>query len=142
MQKLGKLRVKAALENVPVAMDFVVDAARSVGLDGQVLHQIQLVVDEACANVVDHAYDGLERGDMEVSCHLDDRDFVICVRDWGRGFDPDGVPDPDVTAALEERTLGGLGLFLIRQFMDRVQYSSDPAQGNELLMSKGIDFGD
>jgi serine/threonine-protein kinase RsbW len=60
------------------------------------------------------------------------------VRDWGRCFEPDGVQDPDITAPLEERTLGGLGLFLIRRYMDQVEYTFDPILGNELLMIKAL----
>jgi len=75
---------------------------------------------------------------MEVSCRTDDRTFAIRVRNWGRSFEPNRVEDPDVTAPLEERTLGGLGLFLIRQYMDRVEYTFDPKLGNELLMTKSL----
>jgi anti-sigma regulatory factor (Ser/Thr protein kinase) len=60
------------------------------------------------------------------------------VRDWGRGFDPDSVVIPDVDAPLEERTLGGLGLFIVRQVMDYVQFTVDPETGNELKMAKRL----
>ncbi|NIV40009.1 MAG: anti-anti-sigma factor, partial [Anaerolineae bacterium] len=63
---------------------------------------------------------------------------TIQVRDWGPGFDLDGVEDPDLEAPLEERSLGGLGLFLVRQVMDEVQFTSDSERGNELVMSKRL----
>lgn len=102
------------------------------------MYEIQVAVDEACANIVQHAYAGMEPGYMQVSCSLDGRTLVIRVRDWGRGFDPNEIEDPDVTAPLEERSLGGLGLFLIRQYMEQVQYTFDPELGNELLMTKSL----
>jgi len=136
MQEMRKLRVQAILENVSMAMECVAQSARGAGFSGQALSQIELGVDEACANVVNHAYEGMERGDMEVSCGIDGQDFVVFVRDWGRGFDPSNVDVPDIAAPLEERTLGGLGLFLIKQVMDQVQYRSDPLEGNELIMVK------
>lgn len=139
MQAIGKLRLKAVLENVPLAMDFVAQLARGVGFAGRSLDQIQLSVDEACANVVDHAYQDMEPGDMEIECTFDGQHFTMYVRDWGKSFDPDSVQEPDVTAPLERRTLGGLGLFIIRQVMDCVRYSSDPAQGNELAMAKRLE---
>jgi serine/threonine-protein kinase RsbW len=132
------LRLRAVLENIPQAMDCVAESARTAGLDEQTTYEIQTAVDEACANVVDHAYSGMEAGDMEVTCHLDGECFTIQVRDWGRSFDPDHVQVPDVTAPLEERSLGGLGLFLIRQFMDDVKFSFDPERGNELTMTKRV----
>jgi anti-sigma regulatory factor (Ser/Thr protein kinase) len=138
MNKTVKLRMKAVLENVPLAIDCVTKTAQAGGIDGHTLYQIQLAVDEACANVVQHAYEGMEPGDMEVSCCLDDQALRIRVRDWGRGFDPEDVPEPDVDAPLEERCLGGLGLFLMKQAMDRVDYELDPVLGNELTMTKRL----
>ena len=132
------LRMKAVLENVPRAIECVTEWAQKAGFDERALYKIQLAVDEACANVVDHAYTGAEPGDIEVSCRLSDRLLTIRVRDWGEGFDLGGVKDPDLEAPLEERSLGGLGLFLVRQVMDDVQFTSDPEQGNELMMSKRL----
>jgi serine/threonine-protein kinase RsbW len=138
MKPLCQFRVKASLENVPHAIDCVNQSAKAVGFDDRTLNQIQVAVDEACANVIQHAYEGQELGDMEIRCFLEDDKFVVAVRDWGGSFDPNGVLDPDVDAPLEDRCLGGLGLFLIRQFMDEATFSFDPEHGNELVMVKGL----
>ncbi len=138
MRKTNTLRLKAALENVPEAIACVTRSALSAGFDEQAVLQIQVAVDEACANVVQHAYAGTKAGDMEVTCCIDGHSFVVRVRNWGKSFDPDAVEEPDVDAPLEERGLGGLGLFLIRQFMDQAQYTFDPVQGNELVMVKRL----
>lgn len=132
------LRMKAILDNVPQAIDFVARQARAAGCDARCLYQVQVAVDEACANVVGHAYTGMEPGDMEISCRVEEGTLVIQVRDWGQSFDPAGVVLPDVTAPLEERDLGGLGMFLIHQFMDEVAYTFDPERGNELTMRKRL----
>jgi serine/threonine-protein kinase RsbW len=132
------LRMKAVLENVPRAIECVTEWAQEAGFDERALYEIQLAVDEACANVVDHAYQGVDPGDIEVLCRLDDQILTVQVRDWGRGFDLASVSDPDLDAPLEERTLGGLGLFLVKQVMDDVQFASDPELGNELMMSKRL----
>jgi serine/threonine-protein kinase RsbW len=136
--KGGTLRLKAVLENVPVAIDCVSRVAQSAGFDQSALYEIQLAVDEVCANVVQHAYEGTEPGDMEITCLLEDQRLTIRVRDWGWGFDPDEVEVPDIEAPLEERTLGGLGLFIVRTVMDRVAFTLDPDLGNELTMSKRL----
>jgi serine/threonine-protein kinase RsbW len=141
MQEPSTMRVKAVLKNVSDAMAFAAQRAREAGLEEVAVKQVQLAVDEACANVVDHAYDGLLPGDMEIVCGLDGLEFVVLVRDWGQRFDPDEVAVPDVTAPLDERSLGGLGLFLIHQVMDRIEYRSDPKRGNELLMAKRAQVG-
>lgn len=136
MMQTEPLRLRAVLENVPQAMDYVTQWAEAAGFEERGTYEIQLAVDEACANVVDHAYRGMEPGMLEVSCWLDDQGLTIQVCDWGRSFDPEGVEEPDVEAPLEERTLGGLGLFLVRQVMDEVEFSFDPERGNRLRMTK------
>jgi serine/threonine-protein kinase RsbW len=138
MRKTRSLRLKAALEQVPEAIDCVTRSAQAAGFDERTVHKIQVAVDEACANVIEHAYAGMSDGYMEISCCLDGCSFIVRVRDWGRRFDPNAVEEPDIDAPLEERTLGGLGLYLIRQYMDHAQFSFDPEQGNELVMVKRL----
>lgn len=137
--KGNTLRLKAVLENVPVVIDCVSRLAEIAGFEKGALYEIQLAVDEACANVVQHAYEGSEPGDMEITCLLEDQTLTIRVRDWGWGFDPDGVEVPDIEAPLEERSLGGLGLFIVRNVMDQVTFTFDPQLGNELAMSKRLE---
>lgn len=144
---LVQYKLKAIMENVPAATRRIAEVAEQVGFAEHALYQIELAIDEACANVVEHAYPGEEQGEMEVSCYLDrDSDafqiFVIRVRDWGTGFDPGAVEKPDVDAPLEDRGLGGLGLFLVTQVMDRVEFSFDPQRGNELLMFKRLELAE
>lgn len=138
MRQVLSLRLPALLENVPVVMDRVIEAAAQVGLDDLTLQQIRLVVDEACANVVTHAYQGMEPGDMEITCSHSSQTCIIQVRDWGPGFTLECVPIPDLECSLEQRNLGGLGLFLIRHFMDHVHYSRDASAGNVLTMTKRL----
>ncbi len=133
------LKFKAVLENVPLAIDCVTRLAQTAGFDKSSLYEIQLAVDEACANVVHHAYRDSEPGEMEITCFLEDQVLTIRVRDWGSGFDPNGVEVPDIEAPLEERTLGGLGLFIVKSIMDRVEFTFDPELGNELRMSKRLE---
>ena len=140
-RRLAKLRLKAVLENVPVATECMAAIARAAGVDEQLLYQIQLAVDEVCANVVEHAYAGMEPGDMELVCSMGNGLLFIRVRDWGRGFDPEGVAVPNVEAPLEERHLGGLGLFLVRQVMDSVEFRFDDEKGNEMVMVKRLPDG-
>lgn len=138
-KKGSALKFKAVLENVPQAIDCVTRLARTAGFDKSSLYEIQLAVDEACANVVHHAYRDSEPGEMEITCLLEDQVLTIRVRDWGSGFDPNGVEVPDIEAPLEERTLGGLGLFIVRSIMDRVEFTFDPELGNEMRMSKRLE---
>jgi serine/threonine-protein kinase RsbW len=139
---LDRLKVKAVLENVPAVTRCVARAARSVGFDEHALYQIELAVDEACANVVDHAYPEGPPGDMEIVCCFGEGALSILVRDWGQGFDPGAVESPDIEAPLADRSLGGLGLFLVRQVMDHVEFCFCSGQGNELTMVKRLEAGE
>ena len=135
------------MENVPTATKRIAQVAREVGFGEHALYQIELAIDEACANVVEHAYTAGQQGEMEVSCYVDSspalgQALVIRVRDWGTGFDPAAVERPDVDAPLEDRGLGGLGLFLVKQVMDQVKFRFDPRRGNELLMFKRLELAE
>jgi serine/threonine-protein kinase RsbW len=126
------------MESVPPILECVGQTARAAGFDDRAVFQIQVAVDEACANVVEHAYEGMPDGRMQVSCFLSQDGIVIRVRDWGHSFEPSLVCDPDVCAPLEDREVGGLGLFLIRRYMDHVKFTFDPVRGNEVRMVKHL----
>jgi anti-sigma regulatory factor (Ser/Thr protein kinase) len=138
MKQREGLRMRAVIENVPLAIDYVTQCAETAGFDARALYEIQLAVDEACANVVDHAYQGMDPGEFEVFCLLDELSLTIDVRDWGRGFEPQDVEQPDVEAPLGERTLGGLGLYIVNKVMDDIEFTFDPRSGNRLRMAKRI----
>jgi serine/threonine-protein kinase RsbW len=138
MRKRRKMRLRAVLGSIPHAIDCVGESARAMGFGEKQVHQIQMAVDEACANVVEHAYAGMPPGVMEVECRCEGQDLIVLIRDWGQTFVPEAVPEPDIEAPLEERQLGGLGLYLIRSAMDRAEFTFDPKRGNELVMVKRL----
>jgi serine/threonine-protein kinase RsbW len=131
-----ELQIEAKPENLSVVADFIATAMRQLGTE-QDMFEVQTAVDEACTNVMLHAYSG-KGGVISMSCELQDKDFIITIRDNGRPFDPDSVPPPDVEAALEERRVGGLGVHLMRKLMDDVSYAFDAEKGNKLVMRKTL----
>ncbi|HOG46843.1 MAG TPA: ATP-binding protein [Anaerolineae bacterium] len=130
------LTVSSDLANLARIADFVAGAALQLGLTEQQVFEVQMATDEACANVIQHAYGPGVPGELHVRCELAGGDFVVTIRDRGRPFDPRQVPPPDLTCPLEERQIGGLGLYFMGQLMDRVVFRSDPQTGNELKMYK------
>lgn len=131
-----ELTVASDLQNLARIAEFVTQAAEHFGLGPQAAFEVQMATDEACTNVVEHAYGPDKTGDIHVRCMVDGDDFVVVIRDHGRAFDPDKVPRPDLTCALEDRKVGGLGLFFMRKLMDRVVFHFDPQAGNELRLYK------
>ncbi len=132
-----ELKVKAKLENLAVISDFITKAMKQLGIE-QETFQVQLAVDEACTNIIQHAYSGGSEKSIRILCSMSGNDLVIQIRDWGKPFDPDFVPLPEMESELFERKSGGLGMFLMRQMMDEVRYIFNPRRYNELTMIKHL----
>jgi serine/threonine-protein kinase RsbW len=99
---------------------------------------VQLAVDEAATNIIQHGYDEATPGDIRLSWWIEADQLVVTLRDWGRRFNPDDVPAPDIQSPLEERQAGGLGLYLMGKLMDSVLFEFDNQDGNLLTMAKRI----
>jgi len=104
----------------------LVSAIEALGADdgwsGDLTFRVSLVVDELAQNIVDYAY-GDAAGDVEVAITARDETVEIEIVDEGRAFDPlTEVPAPDLTAPLESRPVGGLGVHLMKTLMDDVEY--------------------
>ncbi len=132
------ITLTANLEALAQISAFITDAAERAGLDERATWQVQLAVDEAATNIIQHAYDPDVPGDMIVSWQCEASRFVVTLRDYGRQFDPEDVPAPDLESPLEERQVGGLGIYLITRLMDEVRFDFDPHEGNVLTMVKHI----
>jgi serine/threonine-protein kinase RsbW len=116
--------------------EFVVQAAKDAGLDPNAVYAVELAVDEACSNIIDHAYGGENIGVMHCSIVVESGKLTVILRDQGRPFDPDSVPEPILNVPLEDLKIGGAGLFLIHKMMDEVHYESLPETGNVLTLVK------
>lgn len=134
------LTLDASLEALAEISDFVVDQARVAGLDEHAAWEVQLAVDEAATNVIQHSY-AATTGQLTISTQHIDGEFQITIRDRGKPFNPNDVPEPDLVSPLEERRTGGLGLYLMRKLMDRVEFCFDEGE-NILVMVKRVQQAD
>lgn len=136
MSKVRTLALAARYENVPVAAKFVVEAAKEMGFDEQAVFHCQMAVDEACTNIIEHAYgNDEEKGTFKLILDMQDERLVITLVDKGRRFDPDSVPAPVIDPDPSKMKPGGLGLHLMKQLMDEVTFSFED-NGNKLTMVK------
>jgi len=126
----------ARLDSLAAIGEFVTRAAEAAGLDARAVYAVQLAVDEACANIIEHAYRGEGGGDIECTCMVNENGLTVILRDYGRPFNPTSVPEPDLYASLEDRKIRGLGLYFIRQLMDQVRFEFTADSGNVLTMIK------
>jgi serine/threonine-protein kinase RsbW len=134
-----ELRVTATIENVPRISDFVQDEGKRLRLTDDVLFDIDLAVEEASTNIVRHAYEPGQAGDMQVRIEAAEDDIHITLTDWGKPFEADAA-HLAVEVPMEVRAEGGMGVLLIHELMDEVTHSKAPAPGgpNVLTMIKHI----
>lgn len=130
------LTLAAELANLAAIGEFVTRLAAEAGLDNRQSYAVQMAVDEACSNIVEHAYIGQSGGEINISGQIVAAGLEITLLDQGRPFDPDNIPRLNPSAPLEERRRRGMGLFFIEQLMDRVEYQFNTPHGNRLILFK------
>jgi len=132
---MHSVQFSANFEFLDEIREFVGDIARAGGFANKDVYNIQLAADEAASNIIEHAYEGVSNGVLEISCGMRYSAIMIIMVDHGESFDPSAIPLPDLKADLSERKIGGLGIFLMRKLMDEVRYESKKT-GNVLTMIK------
>jgi serine/threonine-protein kinase RsbW len=130
------IQFAAKFEFLDEIREFVGAIARENGFSDRDVYNIQLAADEAASNIIEHAYEGITDGVLEISCNARGNTITLVLVDHGESFDPSDVPAPDLTADLSERKIGGLGIFLMRKLMDEVHYQSNSDKSNTLTMIK------
>ena len=138
MAQRFSLTVDSRLERLGEISDFIEGAASRCGMDEHQVYDVQMAVDEACSNVIEHAYGGKRTGKINLVCEKRGNDFVVTIHDSGKPFNPDQVEQPKTNAPLSERNIGGLGLFFIHKLMDRVKFDFSSGRGNTLTLVKKI----
>jgi serine/threonine-protein kinase RsbW len=132
------LHVPSSTENLALIRDFVSSIGARAGFTEPEVVRIALAVDEACANVIEHAYGSDTTHEVKVHVTVDDDAVHFEIVDTGKGFDPSQIQAKDLEQLIKERRSGGLGLRLIRTIMDDVQYQIVPGEKNELKMVKRL----
>ena len=132
------ITVPGRLDQLITISEFIAQAAHQARLDERTTFHIQMAVDEACTNVIQHAYKDIKDGRIEITCRYADEEFTVVIQDHGHPFDPAAIPLPDLNADLEKRREGGLGLYFMRRLMDEVRFSFDAEAGNTVTMIKRV----
>jgi len=148
---MKKLEIKASLENLNKALDFISTELEQRGCPQDIQGKIELAVEEIFVNIANYAYaadggdspdsgDGGADGAVVIFISVTDK-IVIRFEDTGKPYNPLEKPGPDLDKPLMERDIGGLGVFLVKQLMDKVEYSR-VGNKNVLIMTKGIGSGE
>ncbi len=145
MQKRSKtyrLKIPSQTDNLEIIREFVAKIAERYGFDDEDVSKIELAVDEACANVIKHAYGKNQRKPIDIIIKVDARKLTVIVSDRGKGFDPRSMKVPDMKEYLSEMRVGGLGLYLMETLMDEVEFDIKPGKRNQVKLVKYIDKND
>jgi serine/threonine-protein kinase RsbW len=132
------LSVPSSPENLARIRAFVVGVGEKAGLPEEEVGKLELAVDEACANVIEHAYGGSPAGEIAIRAVVSADAVTVSIADTGHGFDAATVLPAAVGDLVARRESGGLGMRLIRSLMDEVRYESEPGKRNTLHLSKRL----
>lgn len=120
--------------------EIVQQATSEFGLDTCAAYGVETAVDEACSNIIEHAYGGEDRGDIELSYSIEANELVIVLKDQGKKFNPGRIPKPNLKSTLKNRQEHGLGLYFMRQWMDEVNFDYDEGYNIlTLVKRKGLE---
>ena len=125
---LGDVKLQCSLtlpndvETIPQLNEFIDTVAEAIGLDMSLTMSLNLAIEEAVVNVMDYAYPPGEKGDVTIDVCASDEWLQFVISDAGTPFDPTQKEEADTTLSVDERPIGGLGIFLVRQLMDTIHY--------------------
>ena len=131
------LRIPAQVSQLALARQFVEETGARLGLPRAVTEPLTLAVDESLSNIVQHGYQD-KVGTVELEMERTENAVVVRLRDQGPPFDPTRLPDPDITVPLNQRPVGGLGVYLTRRSVDSVAYERTAAGDNQLTLTKKL----
>ena len=131
------IELKAELSALEKMFVFLEQACAALQVPLEAQRALELAADEAVTNVINYAYPAGAPGPVRLSLQKNRDEIVLTIQDQGRPFDEAEVPEPDLDAPLEERQVGGLGVFLMHKVMDRVERSRQ-GNRNRLVLAKKI----
>src|SRR5579859_1858580 len=135
-RRIYRLEVEAEEVELLTIKDFVQRNCDAAGCTPKETSNIKLALDEACSNIIRHAYRDMPKGKIALEMGIGYKDLRIKVTDFGKSFDFRKAKDPDLNQYVDIGRKGGLGIWLIKRIMDRVDYRSHDGQNDLILYKK------
>lgn len=136
MSKVLTRTIKSQTEKLLEVREFVSRAARKFGFSDEEASKIVLAVDEACTNIIKHAYQYDPNHDIHISIRTNRGAFEVLIEDEGKSFNPLAIKPPDLKQHLKQYRRGGLGVYLMKTLMDEVEYNLTPGKKNVVRLTK------
>ena len=136
---MGKISfaLKNNLSELDVLCDHISQFSRSCGASKRQTFEINLALDELFTNIISHGFADEEEHHVHVTCVNEGGVLTITIEDDGIPFNPTGAPHPNLACAFKDREIGGLGIHLIRSYMDRIDYTRKDGK-NVLVLTKAL----
>jgi anti-sigma regulatory factor (Ser/Thr protein kinase) len=135
METESSNRFPAEVNNLSSIRQFVEQVAEKLGADPDAIYDINLAVTEMVTNIILHGYQD-QPGTIDVGVSREQDALIVRIHDRAPPFDPTDIPAPNFDLPLENRPMGGMGMFLTRELMDDVIYQEAPNGGNQLTLVK------
>lgn len=133
-----KLILQNEMAEISKLAIFIEELGEEFGLSPELVFNLNLVLEEAVSNVILYAYPKEEHQTISLIARKKDNQLIFVLTDSGKEFDPTQAPDADITLSAEDRPIGGLGIFLIRQIMNTVEYQRIEGK-NVLTLGKELE---
>ena len=132
---MREMDIAATLENLDAVMAFVDQQLEEAGCSMKTQMQIDIAVEEVYVNIAHYAYYP-EIGGVTIRVQIEEEplEIILTFIDKGKPYDPLAKEDPDVTLAVEDRQIGGLGIFMVKKSMDNISYEYN--EGRNILTLK------
>ena len=129
------MKVPSSTRHLEEVRRFVASHAAAADFPEQTVEAFKLAVDEACTNVIKHAYKGKETHQIDVAVIIDTDRFTVRIQDRGEAFHPDEYQEPDIFTFARQGKSGGFGVHIMRRLMDHVEYRTR-GRINEVRLTK------
>lgn len=120
--KMQKLTLHNDVQEVGLLAEWIERLGEDTGLTPDKVFQLNLAMEEAVVNVMNYAFPGESGRTFTIAAEKSDNNLIFIIDDEGVPFDPTKADEPDLSLSAEERPIGGLGIMLVRQFMENVTY--------------------
>ena len=127
---MKNLVIEANVKKLPEVLAFIDESLEEAMCSVKIMMQVDIAVEEIFVNIANYSYEG-STGEAEISIDITDSAATIVFKDSGVQFDPLAKPDPDISLPAEHRQIGGLGIFMVKKNMDKVEY--EYTEGKNIL---------
>ena len=131
-----RLKIRNDLEEMARLREAVVGFAQEKSLSEDIIFVLDLCLEELVTNVIFYGYEDQNQHSIDVSLNLVEGSLILQIIDDGKEFDPTHLPEPNLDIPLEERKIGGLGVHLVRNYVDSMEYKREDGQNILTIMKK------